>query len=120
MTSNRDEVIDFNPQFLNEALKQSARILQEKGDKLGDIGTQIVKEAARTVRATNPGTSVDRGLLNIYVVDSKALELSEKIPIIGFSIIFPNTRSGQTVRYKVNQVFSELWDYNMEEDYEDD
>lgn len=120
LTSNRDEVIDFNPQFLNEALEQSARILQEKGDILGDMGTQIVKEAARTVRATNPGTSVDRGLLNIYVVDSKALELSEKIPIIGFSIIFPNTRSGQTVRYKVDQVFSELWDYNMEEDYEDD
>lgn len=120
LTSNRDEVIDFNSKYLNEALEQSARILQEKGNNKPDSKFQIVKEAARTVRATNPGTIVDRGLLNLYVIDSTELELNEKIPIIGFSIIFPNTRSGLTVRYKVNQVFSELWDYNVEEDYEDD
>jgi hypothetical protein len=120
LTSPRDETIDFNESFYKEAYDLSVRIKTNDSARIGSANREELKipslsgEAVRTIRARHRGSSIDRGLLNIYVLDSSSLDVSTDLPIIGFAISIPDYRSGNTVKYKVNHVFTELWEYEDE------
>jgi len=121
LTSPRDEAIDFSSAYYKEAHELSVKIRAEDAARTGEVVKGDAKTAslkgiaARTVRAKHPGSSIDRGLLNIYVIDSSALEVSKTTPVIGFSVSLPFTRTGKTVKYKVNHVFTELWEFEDDE-----
>ena len=121
LTSPRDEAIDFDSSFYKEALELSIKIRTEDAARTGEVVKGDVKSAslkgiaARTIRAKHLGSDIDRGLLNLYVIDSSALDVPETLPIVGFSVSLPNTRTGKTVNYKVNHVFTELWEFEEDE-----
>jgi hypothetical protein len=118
---SRDEAIDFDSSFYKEALELSIKIRTEDAARTGEVVKGDAKSAslkgiaARTVRAKHLGSDIDRGLLNLYVIDSSALDVPKTLPIVGFSVSLPNTRTGKTVNYKVNHVFTELWEFEEDE-----
>lgn len=122
LTSPRDEAIDFDEKSYIEAYDLSIKMKSDDSARTGEFSKDSSKKphlsglAVRTIRAKYPGSNIDRGLLNIYVLDSKDLDVSKSLPIIGFSVSFPNTRTGKVVKYKVNHVFTELWEYDENDD----
>jgi len=93
----RDEAIDLNAPEYGRAVELSNQKRTAKGKSEDDApdGPEI-----RRVRGTNPR----RGLLLLYPLSPEKAGLEFRIPIFGVVVSFPDSGSGQSVRYRFNTV----------------
>jgi hypothetical protein len=93
----RDEAIDLDSTEYGRAVELSNQKRKAKGKEEDDApdGPEI-----RRVRGANP----KRGLLLIYPLSPAKAGLEFSIPVFGFVVSFPDSGSGQSVRYRFNTV----------------
>ncbi len=113
--SPKHEFIDLSEGEYKEALKRT----QEMRLQTGKAGVpqypngNIVRNEFR--KPQNP-------LLIIYLLDPAGAELADfSIPVVGFAISFPGSRSGRPVTYAVHKQLLPMFDIDIEfEDYDED
>jgi hypothetical protein len=97
----RDEAIDLDVDEYAEAVELSNRKRAREGKEPSDApdGPEI-----RRVRGSNPR----RGLLLLYPLSPEKARLGFSVPIFGVVVSFPDSGSGQTIRYRFNTVAERL------------
>ena len=93
--SPADEAIDLSEAEFKNALSETNRKREKAGKKEAKLpdGPEI-----RRTRGTNP----KRALLILYALSPSTAGLDLKTPIFGIVVSFPDSQSGQTVRYVFN------------------
>ena len=99
--SPRDEALDLSPAEREAALAATNRKRAEAGK---EPETRPDGPEIRRARGRNP----KRALLLLYPLSPKAAELEIDVPIFGLVVSFPNSTSGQSVRYQFNTVEQRL------------
>jgi len=120
LTSPRDESIDLNDKEWKAALELTHRMWKLKQSEHENENNSPPKEpsglAIREVRGFGYGganASRKKGLLILYALSAEGAELDypkSTPPIIGFSVSFPASNSGEKVRYKVSHVEWRNWE----------
>jgi Z1 domain len=97
----RDEAIDLDVHEYAQAVQLSNQKRAREGKDASDApdGPEI-----RRVRGSNPR----RGLLLLYPLSPAKARLDFNVPIFGVVVSFPDSGSGQTVRYRFNTVAERL------------
>ena len=112
----KHEYIDFEipGEAFSRALEMSIKDweISQRKNKKPDPPTV---PTGKNVRAIRP---VQSGLLLIYPLDPKPKgweESDNEVPIIGYAISFPKNEEDKKLRYQVNEVFMEEFDYDLED-----
>jgi hypothetical protein len=112
----KHEYIDFDVsgEAFEEAVKMTVEDWQksERKNKKPDPPTV---PTGKNVRAMRP---VQNGLLLIYPLDPKPKgweDSDNQVPIIGYAISFPKNEDDKKLKYQVNEVFMEEFDYDLED-----
>ena len=88
-----DELLDL-PQNEQQEIKEIAKRKQiEKGKKSSTPDGRLIRSKR----------SESNGLLLLYPLDPK--EINSDIPVIGFVVSFPDSKTAQMIEYKVNNVY---------------
>ena len=96
LLSPTDEWLDFSQETRDEILEITRRRRAEAGKPPSSSNTPDGKILRTKRLPTN-------GLLLLYPLDPE--EINSGIPVIGFVISFPDSKTAQVVEYKVNNVY---------------
>lgn len=95
-----DEMLDFSLSVQEQIIS----ITKERRKKAGKPESKSKTPDGKLIREKrNPRN----GLLLLYPLDPKAININAEIPVIGFGISFPSSDSAKSVEYKVNNVYWE-------------
>lgn len=108
LVSPADEARDLSNGERAMAMEQTVRLWRESArkNKSADPPTEL---SGRAIRIARPKT---RGLLIIYPLDGTRAELASDPPVMGIAISFPKSDTAREIEYKVNNVFTQVGDYD--------
>ena len=90
------------------AREETERLWREstRKNKSEEPPTELAGRAIRIVRQKT------RGLLIIYPLDGTKAGLASDPPVMGIALSFPKSNTAREIEYRVNNVFTELGDYD--------
>ncbi|MEP0006120.1 MAG: Z1 domain-containing protein [Balneola sp.] len=117
----KHEYIDFKveEEAFKEALNMTVKDWRES-ERINKKPDSPTVPTGKNIRAKRPPQN---GLLLIYPLDPKPQGWEEsdiETPIIGYAISFPKNEDDKKLKYQVNEVFMDEFDYDLEEFEESD